>query len=70
MTICGPALTVSCHTGDNLMLIKAVSMARPGDVIIADMGAAVDSGPFGEVLAVDCMARGAEGPGGQLQRPG
>lgn len=61
MTVCGRALTVRCHTGDNLMLVKAVSMAGPGDVIVADMGSAVASGPFGEVLAVECMARGAAG---------
>jgi len=36
------------------MLIKAVSMAKPGDVIVADMGNIIDNGPFGEVLAVDC----------------
>lgn len=61
MRMCGQALTVRCHTGDNLMLIKAVSMARPGDVIVADMGAAEDSGPFGEVLAVECVTRGIAG---------
>lgn len=61
MTLCGRALTVRCHTGDNLMLIKAVSMAERGDVIVADMGSAAASGPFGEVLAVDCMARGVAG---------
>lgn len=61
MTVCGRALTVRCHTGDNLMLVKAISMAGPGDVIVADMGSAVASGPFGEVLAVECMARGAAG---------
>ncbi|WP_302549939.1 4-carboxy-4-hydroxy-2-oxoadipate aldolase/oxaloacetate decarboxylase [uncultured Anaerotruncus sp.] len=61
MTVCGRALTVRCHTGDNLMLVKAVSMAGPGDVIVADMGSAVASGPFGEVLAVECMARGVAG---------
>lgn len=61
MRLCGQALTVACHTGDNLMLIKAVSLARPGDVIIADMGAAAASGPFGEVLAVECAARKAAG---------
>lgn len=55
--VCGPALTVQCHSGDNLMLIKAIGMARAGDVIIADMGAAVASGPFGEVLAVECVAK-------------
>lgn len=61
MKTCGQALTVRCHTGDNLMLIKAISMARPGDVIVADMGAAEDSGPFGEVLAVECVTKGIAG---------
>lgn len=61
MKCCGRALTVKCHPGDNLMLIKAVSMARPGDVIVADMGHIVDNGPFGEVLAVDCVAHGCRG---------
>ena len=61
MKCCGRALTVKCHSGDNLMLIKAVSMAQPGDVIVADMGRIVDNGPFGEVLAVECIARGCTG---------
>ena len=61
MRIFGTALTVSCHTGDNLMLIKAVSMAESGDVIVADMGSAVNSGPFGEVLAVECKVKGVNG---------
>lgn len=38
MRLAGRALTVKCHTGDNIMLIKAISMAQKGDVIIADMG--------------------------------
>lgn len=37
MKLCGRALTVKCHAGDNLMLIKAVSMAQKDDVIVADM---------------------------------
>lgn len=57
MRMCGRALTVRCQSGDNLMLIKAVSMARPGDVIVADMGPLVDNGPFGEVLAVECLTK-------------
>lgn len=61
MKCCGRALTVQCHAGDNLMLIKAVSMAKPGDVIVADMGPIVDNGPFGEVLAVECLAKGCAG---------
>ena len=39
------------------MLIKAVSMAQPGDVIVADMGHIIDNGPFGEVLAVECISK-------------
>lgn len=61
MKLCGRALTVQCHTGDNLMLIKAVSMAQRGDVIVADMGKAAASGPFGEVLAVECLSKGVAG---------
>lgn len=61
MKICGSALTVQCHSGDNLMLVKAISMIRPGNVIVADMGMIVHSGPFGEVLATECQARGAAG---------
>ena len=33
--LCGPALTVRCRPGDNLMLHKAIDMAQPGDVIVA-----------------------------------
>lgn len=59
--MCGRAITVKCHPGDNLMLIKAVSMVKPGDVIVADMGNIVENGPFGEVLAVECIAKKAAG---------
>ena len=61
MKICGRALTVRCPAGDNLMLIKAVEMARAGDVIVADMGPIQNNGPFGEVLAVNCMAQHVSG---------
>ncbi|WP_147539324.1 4-carboxy-4-hydroxy-2-oxoadipate aldolase/oxaloacetate decarboxylase [Anaerotruncus rubiinfantis] len=61
MRTCGRALTVKCHRGDNIMLIKAISMAQKGDVIVADMGTAIDNGPFGEVLAVECVTKGIAG---------
>lgn len=57
MRACGRALTVRCQAGDNLMLIKAVQLAHAGDIIVADMGAIVDNGPFGEVLAVECIQK-------------
>src|SRR3546814_12846611 len=31
--LCGPALTVRCRPGDNLMLHKALDLAEAGDVI-------------------------------------
>lgn len=58
---CGRALTVKCHSGDNLMLIKAISMAQPGDCIVADMGSIINNGPFGEVLAVECVKKQISG---------
>lgn len=61
MKLCGRALTVKCAPNDNLMIIKAVSMAKPGDVLVVDAGDNRNSGPFGEVLTVNCQARGIKG---------
>jgi 4-hydroxy-4-methyl-2-oxoglutarate aldolase len=32
--VAGPAVTVSCHPGDNLMVHAAVEVCRPGDVLV------------------------------------
>lgn len=61
MRVCGRALTVRCHPGDNLMLIKAMSMAGEGDVIVLDPGDRGECGPFGEMAAVECQAKGVAG---------
>src|SRR6266852_6369555 len=61
MRACGPALTVSCHPGDNLMLITAISLAQPGDVLIVSAGDHAEQGGFGEVLTTGCMAKGIVG---------
>lgn len=61
MKVVGRALTVKCHPGDNVMLVKAISMARKDDVIVLDMGGLRDIGPFGEVLATECKRRGMGG---------
>lgn len=34
--LCGPAYTVSILANDNLALLKALSMAKPGDVLVID----------------------------------
>lgn len=61
MRACGPALTVSCHPGDNLMLITAISLALPGDVLVVSAGDHPEQGGFGEVLTTACMAKGIVG---------
>lgn len=34
--MCGTAITVRVRPGDNLMTLKAIQMARPGDVLVID----------------------------------
>ena len=33
-TLCGPALTVLTHPGDNWMLHVAAELLRPGDIVV------------------------------------
>jgi len=34
--MCGTAITVRVRPGDNLMTLKAIQMARPGDILVVD----------------------------------
>jgi 4-hydroxy-4-methyl-2-oxoglutarate aldolase len=61
LRICGPAFTVQCAPGDNLMLHKALECAKPGDVLVADVGGAFDYGYFGNLMATSALARGVGG---------
>jgi 4-hydroxy-4-methyl-2-oxoglutarate aldolase len=36
MKLCGPAFTIEVRPGDNLMIHAAMSMARPGDILVID----------------------------------
>ena len=59
--IIGPALTVWCHSGDNLMLHKGLSLAQPGDIVVMNtQGNAANSG-FGELLATSAVKIGIRG---------
>jgi len=69
----GSALTVWCHSGDNLMLHKALSLAVPGDIVVMNTQGNMGNAGFGELIAtsavkigvraviVDGMVRDAEG---------
>lgn len=61
MRLAGPARTVRCLPGDNLALHLAIDRAEPGDVIVADCDGSIDSGPFGEIMALACQLRGIVG---------
>lgn len=57
MKVCGPAFTVECPPGDNMMLHKALERAKPGDVIVATVAGAEDYGYWGDLMAVSAMSR-------------
>ncbi|GAA5051885.1 4-hydroxy-4-methyl-2-oxoglutarate aldolase [Thermocatellispora tengchongensis] len=59
--IAGPAVTVSCHPGDNLMIHAAVEMCREGDVLVVTVTSPSTDGMFGELLATSLAARGVIG---------
>jgi 4-hydroxy-4-methyl-2-oxoglutarate aldolase len=58
--VCGPAITVAGHPGDNLWMHHVVAAAEPGSVIVADVAGHL-AGYWGEVLAVAAQARGIAG---------
>jgi 4-hydroxy-4-methyl-2-oxoglutarate aldolase len=59
--LAGPAVTVSCHPGDNLMIHAAVDVCSPGDVLVVAPVSESSDGMFGELLAVSCRAHGIAG---------
>jgi 4-hydroxy-4-methyl-2-oxoglutarate aldolase len=61
MIVCGPAVTVKVRPRDNLMLHKAIYVAQPGDVIVADAEGFTEAGAWGEIMALAAKARGIAG---------
>jgi 4-hydroxy-4-methyl-2-oxoglutarate aldolase len=59
--VAGPAVTVLCHPGDNLMIHAAVEVCRPGDVMVVGVVADSTDGMFGELLACSLRAHGVAG---------
>ena len=59
MSVCGPAVTVICPAGDNLMIHAAVECCRPGDILVVTTeGHANKHGMIGELLVKSLMKRG------------
>lgn len=59
--VCGTAVTVLLHPGDNWMMHVAAEQIQPGDVVVAACTAECTDGFFGDLLATSFRARGALG---------
>src|SRR3984957_17269104 len=59
--VAGPAVTVSCQAGDNLMIHAAVEICKPGDVLVVTTTSDSTDGMFGELLATSLVAHGVLG---------
>ncbi len=59
--IVGPALTVRTFPADSLMIHKAVTLARPGDVLVISAGGYRDAAVFGDLLGYSCKVHGIAG---------
>ncbi len=57
----GPAVTVLCQPGDNMMIHAAIETCRSGDVLVVVTTSESTDGMFGELLAVSCRAHGVVG---------
>ena len=57
--LCGTAVTVLLHPGDNWMMHVVAEQIQPGDVVVAAITAECTDGYFGDLLATSFMARGA-----------
>ena len=60
-SLAGPALTVKVPPGDNLMVHKAIDIARPGDVIVVDAGGVLTHAIIGEIMSTLAESRGVAG---------
>lgn len=56
---CGPARTVRCGQGDNLMVHAAMSRLRPGEVLVLTMPEPAPVALIGDLLATQAQVRGA-----------
>jgi len=59
--LAGPAVTVSCQPGDNLMIHASIDVVKAGDVLVVTTTAESTDGMFGELLAESCRAHGVVG---------
>jgi RraA family protein len=57
----GPACTVKVFPGDNLMIHKALDVAKPGDVVVVDTSGSQRNAVLGDLVANKAKHRGIAG---------
>ncbi len=57
----GTAITISCQSGDNLMIHAAIEFCRQGDILVVSTTSESTDGMFGELLAESARAHGVVG---------
>jgi RraA family protein len=55
--LCGPACTVKCFPGDNLMVHKALDVAEPGDIVVVDAGGSTMNAVLGDLISTKARHR-------------
>lgn len=59
--ICGTAVTVTCHAGDNLMIHAAIEVCQPNDVLVITTIGESKSGMIGELIVEALRKRKVQG---------
>ncbi|MEJ6022193.1 RraA family protein [Ramlibacter sp. PS4R-6] len=61
MKVAGPAFTVEVRPGDNLMIHAAISLAKPGDVLVIDGKGDLSAALMGTIMMTACKQLGIAG---------
>jgi RraA family protein len=61
LRILGPACTVKCYPGDNLMVHKGLDIAQPGDVLVVDASGSDMTAVLGDLVSTKARHRGIAG---------
>lgn len=59
--LCGPACTVKVFPGDNLMVHKALDVAKPGDIVVVDAHGSTMNAVLGDLISTKAKHRGIAG---------
>lgn len=61
VTLAGPAITVKLRPADNLMLHKAIDLAKEGDIIVVDTGGTTEYSILGDLMSSSAFKKNIGG---------